>query len=388
MVKIETSEPGLHGVGCATFTQRLTAVRTVVDDYLQPLLIGRDPHRIEDVWQLVYQNAYWRNGPVLNNALSGVDQALWDIKGKVAGLPLYELLGGKVREGAATYDHADGRDPEELLDRVLQLQEAGLRHIRCQVRGYAGPGADGSTAEVEGQPGVVPTFDRSAYLRSLPRLFEFLRGRLDEELELLHDVHERITPTEAVRLARELEPFRLFFLEDPLAPEDLGWLGNLRRASTTPIAIGELFTHPLEWRGIITRHELDFIRVHISDIGGITPARKLVALAEAFGVRTAFHGPADVSPVGHAANVHLDISAPNFGIQEFTGFSEALREVFPGAPERRDGALHPGDGPGLGVDIDEQLAERYPLHPDLAQFRAGVVEWTQSRLPDGSLIRP
>ena len=378
VVKVTTSEPGLYGLGCATFTQRLLAVRTVVDDYLAPLLAGRDPQRIEDIWQLVYQNAYWRNGPVLNNALSGVDQALWDIKGKAAGMPLYQLLGGKMRDGAATYAHADGRDPQEVLDRVLELQASGLRHVRCQMGGYGGVGG---TQESH-------TFDPARYARSVPELFESLRGSLGFELELLHDVHERLAPIEAVRLAKELEPYRLFYLEDPVAPEDQPWLRELRSQTATPIALGELFTHPLEWREPIAARLIDFIRVHISDIGGLTPARKLSALAESFGVRTAFHGPADVSPVGHAANVHLDVTLPNFGIQEFTGFPDVLREVFPGGPELRDGSLYPGDGPGLGIDIDEQLAQRFPLHDDMAQFDKGVVDWTQARKPDGSLARP
>jgi mannonate dehydratase len=391
VVKVSTSEPGLYGLGCATFTQRLLAVRTVLEDYLEPLLVGRDPHRIEDIWQLVYQNAYWRNGPILNNALSGVDQALWDIKGKLAGLPLYELLGGRVREGAATYAHADGREPQEVLDTVLALRESGVRHIRCQMGGYGGLGDRGSAGPADRagrsmQPGQY--FDPAAYARGVPRLFEFIRSRLGFDIQLLHDVHERVAPIDAVRLAKDLEPFRLFYLEDPLAPEDEAWLAEIRRQSATPIAIGELFTHPLEWRSLIVNRQLDFIRVHISAIGGITPARKLAALAEAFGVRTGFHGPGDVSPVGHAANVHLDVSLPNFGIQEFTGFPGALREVFPGAPSLLDGYLYPGDGPGLGIDIDEQLAARYPIHADMAQFTDGVVDWTQTRLPDGTLTRP
>jgi len=371
VVKVTTSEPGLYGLGCATFTQRLLAVRTVVEEYLEPLLVGRDPHRVEEIWQLVYQNAYWRNGPVLNNALSGIDQALWDLKGKVAGLPLYELLGGKVRDGAVAYAHADGRDPQEVLDSVLELQAQGLTHVRCQLGGYGGM-----------------RFDRSRYAREVPALFDFLRGRLGFEVGLLHDVHERLAPIEAVRLAKELEPHRLFFLEDPLPPEDQAWLAELRSQTATPIALGELFTHPLEWRDAIADRRLDFIRVHVSAIGGITPTRKLAALSEAFGVRTAFHGPSDVSPVGHAANVHLDLALPNFGIQEFTGISDELREVFPGSPELRDGALYPGVGPGLGIELDEALAARYPLTHDMAQFTNGVVEWTQSRLPDGSLSRP
>jgi mannonate dehydratase len=236
------------------------------------------------------------------------------------------------------------------------------------------------------QPGQY--FDPAAYARSVPQLFDYLRSRLGPEIELLHDVHERLPPIDALRLAKALEPFRLFFLEDPLAPEDQQWLRMLRRQSATPIAMGELFTHPLEWRSLIADGLIDFIRVHISDIGGITPARKLAALSEAFGVRTAFHGPGDVSPVGHAANVHLDLAVPNFGIQEFWGFADALLEVFPGCPQVRDGSLYPSDDPGLGIDIDERLAARYPLHPQLAQFRDGVVDWTQSRLPDGTIARP
>ena len=339
------------------------------------------------LWQLGYQNAYWRNGPVVNNALSGVDQALWDIKGKVAGLPLYQLLGGKVRDGATAYRHAQGRDPQEVLDDVLRLREAGYTHIRCQV-GTLGAygGAASPRIGMGSQPGQY--FDPSAYARSVPLLFDHLRSKLGPEVELLHDVHERLAPIDAVRLAKALDPYGLFFLEDPLAPEDQQWLRMLRQQTATPIAMGELFTHPLEWRSLITEGLIDFIRVHISDIGGITPARKVAALAEAFGVRTAFHGPGDVSPVGHAANVHLDMVVPNFGIQEFWGFDETLAEVFPGCPQVRDGSLYPGDGPGLGVDIDERLAARFPLHPQMEQFRDGVVDWTQSRLPDGTPARP
>lgn len=384
VVKVETSEPGLHGVGCATFTQRLLAVRSVVEDYLKPLLVGRDPHRIEDLWQLGYQNAYWRNGPVVNNALSGVDQALWDIKGKVAGLPLYQLLGGKVRDGALSYPHAQGRDPQEVLDEVLRFREEGYTHIRCQMGAYGGTSS--ARIGLGSQPGQY--FDPAAYANSVPALFEVLRGSIGLETKLLHDVHERLAPIDAVQLAKALEPYQLFFLEDPLAPEDQQWFRMLRQQTSTPIAMGELFTHPLEWRSLIAESLIDFIRVHISDIGGITPARKVAALAEAFGVRTAFHGPGDVSPVGHAANVHLDVVLPNFGVQEFTGFGDALVDVFPGCLQVRDGCLYPSDEPGLGIDVDERLAARFPLHPQMAQFRDGVVDWTQSRLPDGTPARP
>ena len=403
VVKVETSTAGLYGLGCATFTQRLLSVRAAVEEYLKPLLVSRDPQRIEELWQLCYQNSYWRNSPVLNNAISGVDQALWDIKGKVANLPVYQLLGGKVREAAALYRHADGRDPQEVLDNVLRLQAEGYRYIRCQMGGYGGigkqarTGADnnvgvyGGVGRSNGGPsGAQPGdyFDPGVYARSIPPMFEHVRSAIGFDTELLHDVHERLAPIDAVRLAKALEPYRLFFLEDPLAPEDQEWFKVIRQHAATPIAMGELFTHPLEWRPLIVNQLIDFIRVHISAIGGITPARKLAALCEAFGVRTAFHGPGDVSPVGHAANVHLDVSVPNFGVQEFSGFDAVLQAVFPGCPEVHDGSLYPNDGAGLGIDIDEGLAAKYPIHPNMGQFKDGVVDWTQARLPDGTLWRP
>ena len=385
VVKVETSTAGLYGVGCATFTQRLLSVHAAVEEYLKPLLIGRDPQRIEELWQLCYQNSYWRNSPVLNNAISGVDQALWDIKGKVANLPVYQLLGGKVREAAALYRHADGRDPQQVLDNVLRLQAEGYRYIRCQMGGYGGIGRS-SGGLSSAQPGDY--FDPGIYARSIPPMFEHVRSAIGFDTELLHDVHERLAPIDAVRLAKALEPYRLFFLEDPLAPEDQEWFKVIRQHAATPIAMGELFTHPLEWRPLIVNQLIDFIRVHISSIGGITPARKLAALCETFGVRTAFHGPGDVSPVGQAANVHLDVSVPNFGIQEFSGFDAVLEEVFPGCPQVQAGSLYPNDGAGLGIDIDERLAAKYPIHPNMGQFKDGVVDWTQARLPDGTLWRP
>jgi len=408
VVKVETSDAGLYGVGCATFTQRLTLVKAAVDDYLRPLLAGRDATRIEDIWQLCYQNSYWRNSPVLNNAISGVDQALWDIKGKLAGMPLCDLLGGRSRDGVAVYRHADGRDPQEVLDNVHRLREQGIMYIRCQLGGYGGlakgekAGAEGEKpynnvgvyggikGQVHSPEGASPGeyYDPDVYVLSVVRMFDFIRSKIGFEIPLLHDVHERLTPIEAVRFAKMLEPYRLFFLEDPLPPEDIEWFRRIRQHAAVPLAMGELFTHPLEWKPLIAEQLIDFIRVHISDIGGITPARKLAALCEAFGVRTAWHGPGDVSPVGHAANLHLDLHVHNFGIQEFSSFPDPLPEVFPGCPELRDGYLYANDKPGLGIDINERLAAKYPPHGEMSQFRGNVVHWTQSRLPDGTLWRP
>ena len=378
VVKVETSEPGLHGLGCATFTQRHTLVKAAVEDFLRPFLVGKEAQRIEDIWRTAWVSSYWRNGPVLNNALSGVDMALWDIKAKLAGMPLYELLGGKCREGVTVYRHAEGRDAAQVEERARAFIEQGYRVIRCQLGGYQG--AASARRKPEGAlPGAY--YDPDASARNIPPLFEHLRNKLGFEIELLHDIHERLAPVEAVRLAKALEPYRLFFLEDALPPEQIEWFRAIRQQCATPLAMGELFTNPCEWTPLIENRLIDFIRCHVSAIGGITPARKLAALCDAFGIRTAWHGPPDVSPVGHAANIHLDISAPNFGVQEWSGFTDAEREVFPGCPEVRDGYAYPNDRPGLGIDLDEAKAVKYPCSNDLP-------EWTLARLPDGTATFP
>lgn len=389
VVKVETDQPGLTGLGCATFTQRPTLVARAVDDYLAPLLEGRDPANIEDLWHLMYVNSYWRNGPVLNNAISGVDMALWDIKGKVAGMPVYDLLGGKCREAAMVYRHADGHDPQEVLDNVLRWRDEGYLAVRCQMGGYGGRRAVGEAnpaGSVQTRSGVGGSFpgayyDPQRYARSVVDLFGFVRNEVGDDLMLLHDIHERLAPIDAIRLVKDLEPFRPFFVEDPLPPDQVEWFRRLREQCATPIAMGELHNHPLEWRPLIVEQLVDFIRAHVSQLGGLTPGRKLAALCETFGVRTAWHGPGDVSPIGHAANLHLDLACHNFGIQEVAGFSEPLREVFPGMPELREGYLWANDQPGFGIDVDEKLAAQYPVE-------AKTVEWTQARWPDGTLWTP
>lgn len=389
VVRVDTSEPGLYGLGCATFTQRAAAVKAAVDTYLGPLAEGRDVSRIEDFWAVAQVNGYWRNGPVLNAALSGIDMALWDIKGKMAGLPCYELWGGKCREGAAIYRHADGTAVEAVLEKVAAWQEQGVRHIRCQIGGYGGVvGHDGGeprflNPRMRRPQGALGGnyFDPESYTRSVLGLMDAVRSRFGPELEILHDVHERLAPASAVRFARDLEPYRLFFLEDALAPEDQEWFTTLRAKTVTPIAMGELFSHPLEWMKLIDERLIDFIRVHPSQIGGITPARKLAVLAAAHGVRTAWHGPGDVSPVGHAANVHLDVSQPNFGIQEWSGISDRLEAIFPGSPQVRDGYVYPNGRPGLGIDLDEVEAAKFPP-------RIENPTWTEARTPDGTSVRP
>lgn len=394
VVKVETSEPGLYGLGCGTFAYRHLAVKLVVEEYLKPLLVGRCVEDIEELWQLMHQNGYWRNGPIENNAISGVDMALWDIKGKMANMPVYQLFGGKCREGIPVYRHADGRDLEELCENIRRFQEMGITAIRCQCGGYGGEayGQMPSSAPLGAQPGVY--LDGRKYIRDTVKLFEGIRSRLGEEIQLVHDVHERIAPAEAVKLARELEPFDLLFLEDPVSIEQTEWLERIREQSSTPIAEGELFNNPREWKKLISERLIDFIRVHISQIGGITPARKLQIFAEQFGVRTAWHGPGDMSPLAHAANIHIDLAAPNFGVQEWSGIEPpnfviqelkgphgALLEVFPGLPEFKDGYVYANDKPGLGVDINEKEAAKYPCE-------ASVTTWTQTRRRDGALQTP
>ncbi len=314
IVKVITSEPGLYGLGCATYKQRFHAVHAAIEKHIKPFVIGRDVSRIEEMWQMAMVNGYWRNGPVMNNAISGIDQALWDIKGKMAGMPVYQLLGGKVREGAHVYVHADGRSPQQVVDNIRAYQEQGYRYFRVQLGIYGG------IAEEMVKPENAPDgayFDPKAYMRDTLNLLAHVRAELGDEIELLHDVHERLTPIDAVQFAKDVEPFKLFFLEDVLPPEQTTWFNNIRQQCATPIAMGELFNNPHEWQPLIAKRLIDFIRMHISQMGGLTPARNVAAFANMFGVRTAWHGPSDTSPVGHAVNLHLDLWAPNFGIQEW-----------------------------------------------------------------------
>ncbi|MEM7133775.1 MAG: enolase C-terminal domain-like protein [Chloroflexota bacterium] len=378
IIKIITSEPGLYGLGCATFTQRFHAVHAAIENHLKPFLIGRDVSRIEETWQMAMVHSYWRNGPVLSNAVSGADQALWDIKGKMANMPVYELLGGKCREAAAVYVHANGSTPGEVEEGVRAYLEEGYRYIRVQMGGYGGESRN--MVKPEGAPDGA-YFDRREYMRNMVRMIEHVRTEVGEEVELLHDIHERLQPIETVQFAKDLEPFKLFFLEDALAPEDIDWFARIREQCATPLAMGELFNNPREWQPLIEGRLIDFIRMHVSQMGGITPARNVASFANMYGIRTAWHGPGDTSPVGHAANLHLDLWAPNFGIQEWCRFPEHVYEMFPGLPEVRNGYMYPSDKPGLGIDIDEVLAAKYPCQ-DQVEF------WTQTRLPDGTPVRP
>jgi mannonate dehydratase len=313
--------------------------------------------------------------------------ALWDILGKRAGLPVYQLLGGKCRKAVDTYRHARGESLEAVEESVRGYQAQGYRHIRIQlgVPGLATYGAGGRLDDAAARDNNrVQTWEPKAYCRLLPKLFEHLRTKLGDEVELLHDVHERVPPILAMQLVKDVEPFRPYFIEDPFSPEDIGYFEHLRKATTTPIAMGELFNSRHEWLDLVSRRLIDFIRVHISQVGGLTMARKMAAMCEFFAVRTAWHGPGDVSPVGHAANIHLDLAVPNFGIQEAREFTATEQEVFPGCPVLKEGYYWVGDGPGLGIDLDERAAAKFPIKDD-PPFD---YSWGNLRLKDGTVTKP
>lgn len=397
VVKVETSEPGLYGLGCATFTQRAYVVQTAIDKYLRPFLMGRNVDEIEDIWQSSYVSSYWRNGPVLFNAMSGVDIALWDIKAKRANMPLYQLLGGKCRAGADLYFHAQGSSPEQVEESARAAMEKGYRHVRVQMglpnnavygaRGATGTPAssvNASASEVAGPTNPKLVFDPNAYVKSIPKLFEHLRVKLGNDVELLHDIHERVSLNQGVQLCKALEPYNPFFIEDPFPPEDNDHFRLLRQQTTVPLAMGELFNTQHEYVPLIRDRLIDYIRIHISQIGGLSPARKVQALSEFFGVKTAWHGPGDASPVAHAAQLALELASYNFGIHEGYVFPPETREVFPGCPETRNGYMYAQEKPGHGVEINEKLAARFPF-PEGANFD---YSWGSTRKKDGTVIRP
>ncbi|HZR57281.1 MAG TPA: enolase C-terminal domain-like protein [Terriglobales bacterium] len=385
VVKITTDQDGLYGYGCATFTQRADLVKPAVEKYLKPFLLNKTTDRIEDIWQSCYDSSYWKNGPVLNNALSGIDQALWDIKGRQAGMPVYQLAGGKCREAVDTYIHADGAEFQEVVDNAKRYMEQGFRVVRVQVGvpGMAGYGARRSGVAQKALHDE-PLFEPAYYMRRALKLLEICRHELGDEVELLHDMHERLSPNQAVQFCKEAENFRMFFLEDPLSPEDLGYFRQIRQNCATPIAMGELFNNPHEWQPLITERLIDYIRVHVSQAGGFTPARKIAILAEQFGVRTAWHGPGDVSPIGHMANVTLDIVSYNFGIQEYTPFNERTQEIFHGCPEMKGGYLWVSEKPGWGIEIDEKAAAKAPFTAGQDNLNGG---WGEIRRRDGTVIK-
>ncbi|MDX1979022.1 MAG: enolase C-terminal domain-like protein [Bryobacteraceae bacterium] len=383
-LKVMTSEPGLYGIGSASNHYQTMAVITALEKHLGPWLIGRDPMRIEDLWQAAHVRTYWRNGPVNNNVLSALDMALWDIKGKRAGMPVFELLGGKARDAVPCYDHAGGRDKEQAVESVQKSIANGFRHIRVQLGNYGGggfiPRGQGSRPE-GGYDG--PAFDEETYVEVIPKLFDFVRGKVGFEPKLLHDVHSHLSGINAVELARRVQPYQMFFMEDILPPEHLQWYRQIRSVCTTPQAVGEVFSHPLEVVPLVAERLIDFVRCRVSAMGGITPMKKVANLCEFFGVKTAFQEGGENDPVNQLAAYHVDISSTAFGIQEENAFPPEVHEMMPGCARIRKGYLYGSGKPGLGIDINEELAAKRPIAP----ITDGGA-YPTDRAMDGSVVKP
>ncbi|KQY26489.1 bifunctional D-altronate/D-mannonate dehydratase [Caulobacter sp. Root487D2Y] len=364
-LKIETSD-GVHGVGDATLNGRELAVASYLADHVIPCLIGRDAHQIEDIWQYLYKGAYWRRGPVTMAAIAAVDMALWDIKAKIAGLPLYQLLGGACRTGVMVYGHANGATIEETLENAAVYASQGYKAIRLQsgVPGLNGVyGVSKDKFFYEPADSHLPTeslWSTEKYLRSAPGLFEAARDKLGWDLHLLHDVHHRLTPIEAGRLGKDLEPYRPFWMEDAVPAENQASFRIIRQHTTTPLAVGEIFNSIWDCKQLIEEQLIDYIRATVVHAGGITHLRKIASFADLHHVRTGCHGATDLSPICMAAALHFDLSIPNFGVQEYMRHTEATDAVFPHAYSFADGMLHPGEAIGLGVDIDEAQAAKHP----------------------------
>src|SRR5271154_2696252 len=364
-LKVETDQ-GIYGLGDATLNGRELAVASYLEDHLAPCLIGRDPFQTEDMWHYFYRGAYWRRGPVTMTAIAAIDMALWDIKGKALGVPVYNLLGGKSRTGVMVYAHATGHDIAETVDEVERYRALGYLAIRAQ---SGIPGLKSTYGVPKDQKYYEPAerglpseslWSTEKYLRHVPKLFEALRSTLGDELHLLHDVHHRLTPIEAARLGKELEPYHLFWLEDPVPAELQESFRLIRQHTTTPLAVGEVFNAIFDCQQLIQEQLIDYIRTTVVHAGGITHLKKIASLAELYQVQTGSHGATDLSPVCMAAALHFDLSVHNFGIQEYMRHSEETDRVFPHSYTFSDGMMYPGEAPGLGVDIDEALASTFP----------------------------
>ena len=385
-LKIITSEPGLYGIGSANDNYQTQAVVAALEKHLKPWLIGKDPDRIEDLWQSANLKTYWRGGPVNNKAVGAMDEALWDIKGKRGGMPVYEMLGGRAHDAVACYDHVSGRSKEQAAEAVAKSMETGYRHIRLQY-GEGGYGGGGFIAANEGNRAEGgykgQAFDEDLYVETIPPVFEYVRSKVGFAPKLLHDVHSHLTASNAILFSKKMEPYHMYFVEDLLGPEHLDWYHEIRKVCATPQAVGEVFSNPAEYYPLIAARLVDFIRCRVTAIGGITQAKKIANLCEVFGVKTAFQEGGENDPVNQLAAYHVDISSSAFGIQEENHFPPQVHEMMPGTAEIRKGYMYGSGRPGLGIDINEEMAAKFPI----TEGRNGGAYGTDRTL-DGTVILP
>ncbi len=364
-LKIYTDD-GVYGLGDCTLNGRELSVASYLTDHVIPCIIGRDPFQTEDIWQYLYRAAYWRKGPVTMSAIAAVDVALWDIKAKALNTPLYNLLGGLSRTGVMVYGHANGDEIEETVREVGRYREQGYLAVRaqCGVPGLESTyGVSRDKMFYEPAEKGLPAeniWSSEKYLLQVPKLFKALRSEYGDDLHLLHDSHHRLTPIQAARLGKELEPYHLFWLEDAVPAELQEGFRIIRQHTTTPLAVGEIFSTIWDANVLITEHLIDYLRMTVVHGGGITPLKKAAAFADMYHVQMGFHGATDLSPVTMGAALHFDISVSNFGIQEYMRHTQQTDEVFPHSYYFKNGYLHPGDRPGHGVDFDERLAAKFP----------------------------
>ncbi|MBU2923340.1 D-galactonate dehydratase family protein [Colwellia sp. 1_MG-2023] len=383
-VKVITDE-GTYGLGDATVNGREMAVVAYLEEHVVPCLIGRDPQEIEDIWQYLYKGVYWRKGPITMAAIAAIDMALWDIKGKIANLPVYQLLGGKSRKGVTFYAHANGENIDDTLDKAQEHIENGFKAIRLQsaIPGlkvtYGVLGDKKDYFELQGSRPLPPEEEWSTakYFNSIVELFKKARERFGYEVNFTHDVHSRLTPIEAAKLGKLLEPYNLLFLEDAAIAENQESYKIVRHHTTTPLAIGETYNTIWDCKDLIQNQLIDYIRVAATHAGGITALKRITDFASVYNVKTAPHGAPDLSPVCFAAHMHLNIWAPNFGIQEFVGFgNESLNRIFKHKFTVENGMGMMSEAPGLGVEFDEEAAAEYPYKRSYLPV---------SRLEDGTL---
>jgi len=383
-VKI-TTDDGVYGIGDATLNGREMAVYKYIEEHIAPCLIGKDPSQIEDKWQYLYKGTYWRKGPVTMTAIGGIDMALWDIKGKVAGMPVYQLLGGRSRKGVTVYGHASGQTIDEVLEKLGNMISEGYKVVRLQCalpdskQSYGVLGKEKNYYELQSNRPLPPELEwnTAKYMKFIPELFRRAREKYGTEIRLCHDVHNRLTPIEAARLGKLLEPYDLLFLEDMVPADNQNSYKIIRQHTTTPLANGETFNTIWDTKELIENQLIDYCRIAVSHGGGITPLRRVADFAALHNVRMAPHGAPDLSPISFVAHMHFDIWVPNFGVQEFIGFgTPEIRSVFDFDVKLEDGLLYISDAPGLGVDFNEQEAAKYPYKRSYLPV---------SRLEDGTM---